>query len=194
MRKIKEILGRGIALALPLAIVFYVLYKFMKIVESAIAPLAKKFSVETVFGELTITFFAVLLMLAIVFILGLLMNISLVVKLRRIVESWILKFIPSLNHLKLMAADKLDLENAVSNWKPILLEKGPECIPAYIIEEDVEWITVAIAKGTTTEPKDMLIIKKSSISYQEITMKQMRDFNKQYGKGYISLVSNRGRQ
>jgi hypothetical protein len=194
MRKIKEILGRGIALALPLAIVFYVLYKFMKIVESAIAPLAKKFSVETVFGELTITFFAVLLMLAIVFILGLLMNISLVVKLRRIVESWILKFIPSLNHLKLMAADKLDLENAVSNWKPILLEKGPECIPGYIIEEDVEWITVAIAKGPTTEPKDMLIIKKSSISYQEITMKQMRDFNKQYGKGYISLVSKRGRQ
>jgi hypothetical protein len=189
MIKIRETLGRGIALAIPLAIVLYVLYKFMKIFEASIAPLVKKFGVETVFGELTITFFAVLLMLAFVFILGLLMNISLIANMRRVVESWILKFIPSLNHLKLMAADKLDLENAVTNWKPVLLEKGSECMPAYIIEEDADWITLAIAKGSTTEPKDMLIIKKSSVSYREISMKQMHDFNKQYGKGYISLVS-----
>jgi hypothetical protein len=189
MIKIGKVLGRGIALALPLAIVLYVLYRFMKIFETALAPLVKKFGVETVFGELTITFFAVLLMLAIVFILGLLMNISLIANMRRVVESWILKFIPSLNHLKLMAADKLDMENAVTNWKPVLLEKGSECLPAYIIEEDAEWITLAIAKGTTTEPKDMLIIKKSAVSYREISIKQMHDFNKQYGKGYISLIS-----
>jgi hypothetical protein len=186
---LKRTLGRGIALALPLSIVLYILYKFIKIFESAISPFAKKFGVETILGELTVTFFAVLLMLAIVFVLGLLMNISLIADLRKEVESWILKFIPSLNHLKLMAAEKMDLENAATDWKPVFLQKGDQCMPAYVIEENNDWITLALAKGPNTEPGDIMIIRKSSVSYIEITMTQMHDFNKHYGKGYISLMS-----
>jgi hypothetical protein len=184
----KRTLGRGIALALPLAIVIYVLYKFIKIFEQGVAPIAKKLGIDTILGELTMTFFAVLIILAIVFVLGLLMNISIIANLRKEVESWILKFVPSLNHLKLMAAEKLDLDNAVTNWKPVLLLKSDQYMPAFIVEESSEWITLAIAKAPTTEPKDMLIIKKSSVSYKEISMKQMHDFNKQFGKGYLSLI------
>ena len=76
----------------------------MKIFEKLIGPLAKKFQIERIFGEITLTFFAVLVMLAIAFLLGLLMRIKLIANIRGEVESLVLKFIPSLNYLELMAA------------------------------------------------------------------------------------------
>lgn len=184
----KQTIGRGIALALPLGIVLYVLIKFVGIFEKAIAPLVKKFGIETIFGEITVTILALLVILVVMFLLGLLMQISIVRDARLYVEGWILKFVPSLNHLKLMAVEKMDLENATTNWKPILLLRGEQYLPAFIIEENNVWITLALAKAPSTEPKDMLIVKKDSISYKEITMKQMKDFNKQFGKGYLSVI------
>ena len=184
----KKTIGRGIALALPLGIVLYVLIKFVGIFEKAIAPLVKKFGIETIFGEITVTILALLVILVVMFLLGLLMQISIVRDARLYVEGWILKFVPSLNHLKLMAVEKMDLENATTNWKPILLLRGEQYLPAFIIEENNVSITLALAKAPSTEPKDMLIVKKDSISYKEITMKQMKDFNKQFGKGYLSVI------
>ena len=184
----RQTIGRGIALALPLGIVLYVLIKFIGIFEKAIAPLVKKFGIESIFGEITVTIFALLVILVIMFLLGLLMQISFVRSARMYVEGWILKFVPSLNHLKLMAVEKMDLENATTNWKPILLLRAEQYLPAFIIEENNVWITLALAKAPSTEPKDMLIVKKDSISYKEITMKQMKDFNKQFGKGYLSVI------
>jgi hypothetical protein len=185
----RQTLIRGIALAIPLSIVVYVVYRFFKIFETAIAPIAKKFGVESILGELTLTFFSVLVMFVIVLFLGLLMRIPFIASIRKEVEGWILKFIPSLNHLKLMAAEKMDLENATTNWKPVLMLKGDQYQPGFIIEENNEWITLALVKAPSTEPKDMLIVKKSSISYKEITLKQMHDFNKQFGKGYLSVIN-----
>ncbi len=186
---LKRTVTRGIALAIPLSVVIYVAYKFIKIFEKILAPVANKFGVEHMLGQLGLTFLAVLALLALTFILGLLMQIDIIANLRKEVEGWILKFIPSLNHLKLMAVEKLDMENAATLWKPVLLLKGDQYQPAYIIEEKGEWITLALAKAPGTEPKDMLITKKSAVSYQEITMKQMHDFNKQFGRGYLSLIS-----
>ncbi|HLO79508.1 MAG TPA: hypothetical protein VK166_01035 [Chitinophagaceae bacterium] len=186
---LKRTIGRGIALALPLAIVVYVLYKFIKIFEKIMAPIANKFGIEHALGEITLTFFAILAILAIIFLLGLLMQISVVADVRKYVEGWILKFVPSLNHLKLMAAEKMDLDNATLNWKPVLLLKGDQYLPAFIIEENNEWVILGIAKAPGTEPKDMLIVKKNSVSYKEITMKQMHDCNKQFGKGYLSVIN-----
>jgi hypothetical protein len=186
---LKKIVGRGIALALPLSVVLYVLYKFIKILETVIAPVANKFGVDKILGEITLTFFAVLTILAIIFILGLLMNIDFIANLRKVVEDVILNFIPSLNHLKLMAAEKLDMENAVTLWKPILLLKEDQYFPAYLIEENAEWITVAITKAPSTKPDDIMILKKENIQYREITMNEMHGFNKAFGRGYLDLIS-----
>lgn len=185
---LKQTIGRGIALALPLAILIYVFYKFLKIFEKILTPLAKKFEVDNMLGELTLTFFAVIVILLIVFLLGLLMQIDIVANIRKSVEAMILKFVPSLNHLKLMAAEKLDMENAVTQWKPVLYLKGDQYAPAYLIEENAEWITLASVKSPTTEPGSMMIFKKSSITCKEITMKQMGDYNKAFGKGYLDLI------
>jgi len=186
---VKRTIGRGIALALPLGIVFYVLIKFIEIFEKAIAPLVKKFGVDTIFGGITVTVFAILAILVITFLLGLLMQLSFVSKIRKHIEELILKFFPAFNHLKLMAAEKFDLENATHNWKPVLVLKGEQYLPAYLIEENQEWITLALTKPPSTEPRDMLIIKKNLISYKEITLKQMDDYNKHFGKGYLSLTN-----
>jgi hypothetical protein len=185
---LKRTIGRGVALALPLSIVIYVAYKFLKVFEKLLAPIANKFGVDHILGELTLTFLAVLVILAIIFLLGLLMQIDIIANTRKHVEGWILHFVPSLNHLKLMAVEKLDIENSTTLWKPILLLKGDQYMPAYIIEESGEWITLALAKAPGTEPKDMLITRKSAVSYQDITIKQMHEFNKQFGKGYLSVI------
>jgi uncharacterized membrane protein len=129
---LKSTIVRGIALAFPLSVVLYVLYKFIKIFEKLIGPIAKKFEIERVFGEITLTFFAVLAMLTIAFLLGLLMRIKLIANIKGEVESLVLKFIPSLNHLKLMAAERLNADNTDLNWKPVLVLKGDQCFPAYI--------------------------------------------------------------
>jgi hypothetical protein len=184
----KKTIGRGVALALPLAIVGYVFYRITKIFEKVLGPLANKFGVEKILGELTLTFLAILVILAIIFLLGLLMQVDLIANLRKSIEALILKFVPSLNHLKLIAAEKIDLDNATHNWKPVLCTKGDEVFPAYVIDENAEWINLAVAKGLSTEPQNMLVVRRTAIRYKEITMKQMHDCNKAYGKGYISMV------
>lgn len=152
-------MGRGIALALPLAIVFYILYRFIRIFENIIEPIANKFGAEHILGELTITFLAILTILFIIFLLGLLMQISIVANLRCYIEGWILKLVPSLNHLKLLAAEKLDIDRR-DKFETHFFLKGDQYFPRYIIEENKDWITLAIVKGTSTEPKDVMIKKR----------------------------------
>ncbi len=185
---LKSTIVRGIALAFPLSVVIYVLYKFIKIFEKLIGPIAKKFEMERVFGEITLTFFAVLVMMAIAFLLGLLMRVKIIANLKADVEAVVLKFIPSLNHLKLMAAERLNADNTASNWKPVLVLKGDSCFPAYLLEENEEWITLATVKLPNTDPGGMMLIKQSSVKCIPITMKEMRVCNKQFGKGYIDMI------
>jgi hypothetical protein len=116
------------------------------------------------------------------------MFLPFVSKYKNYLEEWILNIFPSLNHLKLMAADKLRLENATTNWKPVLVFKDEQYWPAFIIEENEEWITLALVKIPGTEPSGMLITRKNQLQYSPITMDQMHHFNKQFGKGYISLI------
>ena len=185
---LKSTIFRGIALGFPLSVVLYVLYKFIKIFEKLIGPIAKKFEIERIFGEITLTFFAVLAMLAIAFLLGLLMRITLIANIKGEVESLVLKLIPSLNHLKLMAAERLNADITDVNWKPVLVLKGDQCFPAYILEENEEWITLATVRMPNTDPGGMMLIKQSSITCIPITMKEMRVCNKQFGKGYINKI------
>jgi hypothetical protein len=187
----KKTIARGIALALPLGIVAYIFLRFVRLFEKIISPFAKKFGVESIFGDITLTLLAIIAILVITFLLGLLMQFSFVSNIRKQIEAVVLKVFPSLNHLKLMAAEKLDIENAVTNWTPVLLKKGEEYLPAFIIEEAGEWITLAKVKAPSTEPGDILVTKRNEVSYTQISMKEMKNFNKQFGKGYISVIEKK---
>jgi len=87
-----------------------------------------------------------------------------------------------------MAEEKLHLESATSNWKPILVHKDEEYWPAYLIEENEEWVTLALMKIPSTDPLGMMIIRKRAIQYSPIPMEKMHHYNKAFGKGYLTLI------
>nr|WP_214460640.1 hypothetical protein [Flavihumibacter fluvii] len=60
--------------------------------------------------------------------------------------------------------------------------------PAYIIEASIDWITYVPVKLPSTESGDKVLVKRGNISYKEISMYQMVDYNKQIGKGYQLLL------
>lgn len=184
----KKTIISGVALALPLAVVAYVVFRSVQIFEKIISPFAERFGIEGIFGEITLTVLAIVCLLLLVFFLGLMMQFSFVSNGRKLLEEMILKIIPSLNHLKLMAAEKLDTGDVATNWKPVLLESEEGFIPAYLIEETDGMATFSKIKTPGTEPGDILVSRKDGIRYTEISMSQLRQFNKQFGKGYISLI------
>lgn len=185
---VKQTMIKGITLALPLAMVLYVLIKIVGMLEKMIGPLAKKAGVANILGDITITVIDILLLLLLVFLLGLLMQLAFVASFRTYIQDWIIKLVPSLNHLNLIAAEQLDIEKSVTTWRPVLVEKEGHFSPAFIIEESEEWLTLVYVKPPLTDPEIMLIIKKNEVNCKEITMKQMMQFNKQFGKGYLSLI------
>jgi hypothetical protein len=189
--KLKKVFVRGIALALPLVVVGYILNKAIEVFEKLVSPIAHQFGVEKIFGEITVTILAILVLALLILLLGLLMYLPVISRYKNYLEEWILKIFPSLNHLKLMAEDKLNLESATTKWRPVFVNKDNQYWPAYIIEEDNEWITLAQVKTPSTEPGNMLIIRKDLINCSPITMEQMHHYNKEFGKGYLSLVNKR---
>jgi hypothetical protein len=185
----KRILGRGLMLAVPIGIIAYVFLRFVRLFEKLAEPIAKKLGVERILGELTLTILAIVGILLLVFLLGLLMEMAFIAQVGKDMDALILRFFPSLNHFKLEAAEKLGVDDATQNWRPVLLHRANTLMPAYVIEETAEWVTLGLVKGYHTEPVDMLIIKRSEVSYQDISLKEMKSFSKQYGKGYISIAS-----
>ena len=185
---IKTILFNGIALALPLAVVAYIVFRFFVIFEKMVLPAAKLFHIATVSGEVTLTILAILFMLLLAFLLGLLMQISYVSNSRKLLEDLILKIIPSLNNLKLIAADKLETDDAAGAWKPVLLEYSEGIIPSYLIEETETLATFSKVKIPGTEPGEIVILRKDSMVYTEISISQLRISSRQFGKGLISLI------
>ena len=63
-------------LAIPLAIVLYVFGRIVGIFKKIIAPLAAKMGIDRILGELTLTIFAIALIILIILLLGLLMQIQ----------------------------------------------------------------------------------------------------------------------
>ncbi|WP_259069299.1 hypothetical protein HDF24_13840 [Mucilaginibacter sp. X4EP1] len=188
--KFKTVLGRGIALAVPMAIVLYVFARIVEALKKLIGPVAADIGVEHVWGRLTLTIFAIALMILIILALGLLMQVAVVATVRTQVEDIILKFIPSLNQLKLMAADTLDLDAEEIAWKPVLLytiEKA-KYNPAFLVEEDEEMVTVFLCLETNIRKGEVLIVNKEKVKLIPITFTELHKCSRAAGKGYIEII------
>jgi hypothetical protein len=190
LKHFKRIFGRGLALAVPVAIVVFVFIRIIGIVEKVILPLAAKLGIEKIWGDITLTLFAIFLIIFLILLFGLLMQITAVSTIRERVEGVIMKFVPSLNQLKLMAADNLDLDTAENTWRPVLLyiKDKAKYSPAFIVEEYGEWITLFICTETSTRNGEILIINKAKISLIPITYSELRWCNRAAGKGYLKII------
>ena len=188
--KFKTILGRGLALAIPVAIVLFVFIRIIGILKKVIAPVAADMGIQRIWGELTLTAFAIILIILIILLLGLLMQITVVSTVRSQVEDIILKFVPSLNQLKLMAADTLDLDSEESSWRPVLLytKEKAKYNPAFVVEEDEEMITLFICLENNIRKGEILIVNKEKISLIPITFTELHRCSRAAGKGYLEII------
>ncbi len=190
MTGLKKTFIRGLALAVPLAILFYVFFRALHIIEKFISPLVIKLGIRRILGGATLTVLALLLIVLVILLLGLLMKISIVSGIRQKMEDIILKFIPSLNYLRLMEADKLDPSHSQNTWKPVLLNSGGKFHAAFIVEETETMITLFVSKGTTLKEGEILTTYKKDIAIIPASFDQLNKFSKAFGKGFISLVEN----
>jgi uncharacterized membrane protein len=188
MTGLKRTFIRGLALAVPLAIVGYVFLRILHILEKFISPVAAKLGIHRILGGATLTVLALLLILMVILLLGLLMKISVISGIRQKMEDAILKFVPSLNYLRLMEADKLDLENSQNKWKPVLLSSGGKYHAAFIVEETETLITLFVSKGTSLKEGEILTTHKKEVAIIPATFEQLNKFSKSFGKGFISLI------
>ncbi|ATL49286.1 hypothetical protein COR50_20080 [Chitinophaga caeni] len=185
----KNILGRGIILAIPLGVIIYVFIRLIGMLATFIQPLAMKLGIQRILGEFTLIIFAVLLIIIFMYILGLLMGLSFIASLSKKMENLVYRLVPSLNQIKLLATEKLDFNTQLDSWKPVILYYEEKYSPAYVVEEDDQMITLFVIKGTTLSDGEILITKRDDVSLQEITTAQLHQFSRQYGKGFLSVVN-----
>ncbi|WP_183576906.1 hypothetical protein HDF18_12305 [Mucilaginibacter sp. X5P1] len=188
--KFKTVLGRGLALAIPVAIVLFVFIRIIGILKKAIAPLAADMGIQRIWGELTLTVFAIILIILVILLLGLMMQITLIASIRSRVEDIILKFVPSLNQLKLMAADSLDLDTEENTWRPVLLytKEKAKYNPAFIVEEDEELITLFLCLETNIRKGEILIVNKEKVTITPISFTELHRCSRAAGKGYLEII------
>lgn len=185
---VKIIFLRGLALAIPLGIVGYVFIRIILIIEKIISPLATRLGIHRLLGGATLTVLAVLLILIFVFFLGLLMRIKIVSTIRKEMENTILKFVPSLNYLKLMADGKLEVDNTQETWKSGLLYFEGKYSAAFIVEESDTLITLFVSKSTSIKEGEILMANKKDISFFHASYIELHKYSRAFGKGFISLV------
>lgn len=185
---LKKLLANGLAIGVPIGIIVYVFIKFVGIFEKLIEPVSKKFGIEKLLGELTLTILAVFVLLVLIFLLGMLSKIPLIKKFSQFTEEVVLKIFPSFSYFKTIGAEKFDIENAENTWKPVVVIKENEMFPAFLIDEDADWITLIKVKAPGTDLGDFIIGRKNKMVIKEISIKEMKILNKQYGNGYLKYL------
>jgi len=185
----KKILGDGIALAVPLGVVLYVFSKIVAVIQKTISPLAEKYGMDTFLGDITITVLALVVLLLLILAFGLFMQFSIVTKIRDGIEEIILRFIPSLNQLKTVLAERFDRENATSFWKPVLLQQSHAYCFAFLVEESPAIGVFFILDRNSLNEGKTEILKKEEYTYTNIDPAEMRKCLKQYGAGSAELIA-----
>jgi uncharacterized membrane protein len=188
MKQLKNIFFRGLTLAIPLGVVAYVFLKIIRGFEKVIGPVATRFGIERLLGELTLTFLAVLCIGLLMLMLGFLMKLSFIASFHQILEEQILNIFPWLNQLKVIAADTLDLENLSTQWKPVLLNIENSYSLAFLVNESENLTSFFVVKGSRTDNGELMTIEKKQVKYYPIAAKEMKMVAKNYGKGMIALI------
>ncbi|MEX0635291.1 MAG: hypothetical protein WD135_00880 [Ferruginibacter sp.] len=186
--KFKQILADGIALAVPLAVVMYVFAKVVIVFKKWITPIAIQLGIDSILGGLTLTIFTFIGILIMILLLGLLMQFGFVSLIRVKLESILLRFIPALNVLKAILADKLKMENAKSAWKPVILDHSNKYNFAFKVEESEDMGVFFILNGTSIHEGEIAILEKENYSYALVDAHDMKKTLSNFGIGSIGLI------
>ena len=185
---VRKSFAMGAIITVVLALIAVVLMKLYGIVEKLVTPLAKAFGVERIFGEITITFLVVLAILILMFVIGAISLLPSLSWFKNKLEDLLLKLYPPLSYVKVLADEKLHVDTERTNWKPVLALMDDQYWPAFIIEENEEWVTLSVLYVPNSDPMEILIARKDSTPLIHMTTEQMLHYNRSYGKGLLSLI------
>jgi hypothetical protein len=90
------------------------------VVKPLIAPVIHRLGIEDVFGEITLTFLTILIIIALAFILGSISLLPRVYRYKDKIEDFLLKIYPPLNYLKVITDEKFQVDSAREEWKSVL--------------------------------------------------------------------------
>lgn len=186
--KIKTAFALGLVITLVLLIIFYILYRLGGLLKPVIIPIAHKLGMQNDLGEVALTLLGLLGIVILAFILGYIALLPAVSIYKQKFESLLLKIYPPLSYLKEMAGEKLQADSARQGWKPVLALMDDQYWPAFIIEENEEWVTLSVLYVPNSDPMEILIARKDSTPLIHMTTKQMMHHNRSYGKGHLSLI------
>jgi uncharacterized membrane protein len=184
----QSLLADGIALGLTLAVVGFILFRVIKEIREWIEPIATKLGIERVIGGITITVLTLIVLFLLVIILGGLMRLQFVNRLRDQVESIMLRIFPFLNRFKALVADELHRENATKSWQPVILQKGGEYFLALKTEESEHVGVFYFIKGHNVREGETKIMKKEEYRYVHIDTMDFLALVRGYGEGIGSLI------
>lgn len=192
MKKIISTMVNGVLFAIPLGLLIYVFGKLLVSLERLVSPLAEDMGVQRLLGEFTLTILAILLFLLFCFILGYLLQKAAFLSLvSETLEGFAVRFLPSLSFLKSMANEKFDLE-AGSSWKGILLQEDDGWVPAFLVEENEQWLTLFFPEPPKGDSGGVRIYARGSANYIQIGLTEVISSLRVYGSGLIGLIPGEG--
>jgi hypothetical protein len=192
MKKFKQVVGDGLAITVPLLVIIYVLFKAHKVIQEGIGPIAEKLGIHQLFGKLTMTILAAVVLLTVVLFMGLLMRFAVMRAVRREIEGVVLRFFPFLNEFKAMMADKLDRDGSEA-WKSVALRTGEGIQFAFLVEETADYGTFLVLKGHQMADGEMIILETGNYSYQVVDATAMGKAVKRFGVGASALLGKFGK-
>ena len=185
--KTKTKLAMGLFLTLVIGVIAYILIKVGGILKKIISPIAHKLQMENIFGELTITFLAILSIIILVVVLGFISELPSFSRYKEKMEDLFLKIYPPLSYLKMMADEKLQVETVKADWKPVLALIDNRYLPSFVVEENEEWVALSVLYVPKSDPMEILIIRKDTTQLIPMTTAQMLHNNRLYVRGHLSL-------
>lgn len=186
MKKInfKQTFINGLFLALPLLAILYLGIKIIRIIEKVISPIANQMGIQRLLGELTLTIFAILILLILFFILGVFLHLKLLSDLNKQVESLAYKLIPQLYKLKTFAISENEYTSETA-WKTVILQEGDDWVPAYITEENEKLITFFIPDAPDGKSGAVKMMDAEKAKFHPVDGRKFHAFMRSFGKGMI---------
>ena len=188
MKKIdfKQTFINGLFLAIPLLAIFYIGLKIINLIEKLITPLANKFGVHRLLGELTLTIFALIILLILIYLFGILLRLKIMNNLHKQVEGIAYKIMPQLYKIRSLATDS-DGDGFSQGWRPVILEEENSWTPAYITASTEEWITVFLPEAPDGRNGQIKMLKASATRYKTVDGLKFHGMIHHYGIGMIEL-------
>jgi len=186
---LKSALVNGLAILLPVVLVFLGIKEIFSLLVSMATPIADLFPVGTFEHIQETNIIAVLLIMAMAIFLGILSKISIGRALGRGIEKYTLYKIPMYRMLKSFIAAFLDLETEAS-FKPAFMDNGSgDMDPVYVIEDQGRpRVVVLVPWAPTAFAGSVKLVQRDRIHYLDVTLDEFSLALTHLGTGMSDLL------